>query len=997
MIAGGEIIYVDADADGANNGTSWENAFVDLQDALGTADSNDQIWVAEGTYKPDADANRSVSFELVEGAEIYGGFDGDEDSLDERDWLENETILSGDLLGDYNDPNCVLLLHLDGAVKIEDDSPSQHEITENGGAQLSTTGKWSGSSLLMDSVEDNLTLSDSDDWDICGDDTSNWTMDTWVNLADTNLASRIVGQWEDSSNYWTFLYLGPGYGFTFVHVVGGSPKIYIISYVTTNSGWHHVGLCKVGDDIGIYLDGDQICYGAVEAGDVGAHDGPLVIGSPEGDPYRYYGHLDEMRIVKGNPFGADPDEGDDEITVPTGEHSADENCVLLLHLNGAVDIEDSSPSQHEVTRLGNAKLVTTGKWNNSSLKLAYIGDKLTFSDSNDWNILENTTDSWTIDLWADLTPSDADEIIGHWQDGSNYWHFFYLGPGMGLGFVQVVGGTARIYILTYQTATTGWHHLALCKVGDDMGIYLDGDQVGYNAIDASDLGTHDGPLIIGASYTSPSTYPYTGYMDELRIIKANPFGANPNSGKTDEIVVPSSEYPWCDNSYHVVTGADDSILDGFIITNGNADGSDTNSCGGGIYNNGSEPVLEHCIISDNRAYNGGGMYNNACSPTVKNSVFSENDANLGGAIYDFNSSVVLTNCTIVDNSADDRGGGMYNYGASSEPNVTNCIFWDDIAVSDGNEIYNASGASPNFSYCDIEDSGGSGGGWDSDIGADGSGNIDADPCFIDASSNDLHIKINSPCINVGDPCFVPDTNETDIDSEPRVLWDRVDMGVDEVSYLTSQWKLDECSGTIAYDSVDDHDGIFNGDDPNWVSVGSGCAVDFNGGNDYFSVSSLDNGYSSSDVFTVAGWFNTEQSTGMQTIVGQWMQFWGAGQEYLGWQVLVENDKVVARFGQGIPTPGVTGTTDVSDGYWHHFAMVRNGTSTVLYVDGQPEDSDTVIFYVYNTKFRIGDGSYVFSGSPALKGGPFNGMIDDVMIFDRALSADEVEDLYESGL
>jgi hypothetical protein len=77
-------------------------------------------------------------------------------------------------------------------------------------------------------------------------------------------------------------------------------------------------------------------------------------------------------------------------------------------------------------------------------------------------------------------------------------------------------------------------------------------------------------------------------------------------------------------------------------------------------------------------------------------------------------------------------------------------------------------------------------------------------------------------------------------------------------------------------------------------------------------------------------------------------------------------------------------------------MVRNGTSTALYVDGQPEDSDTVSFYVYNTKFRIGDGSYKFNGDPALKGGPFNGIIDDVRIYNRTLSGEEVTALYNGG-
>ena len=226
------------------------------------------------------------------------------------------------------------------------------------------------------------------------------------------------------------------------------------------------------------------------------------------------------------------------------------------------------------------------------------------------------------------------------------------------------------------------------------------------------------------------------------------------------------------------------------------------------------------------------------------------------------------------------------------------------------------------------------------------------------------------------------------------------MGADEVVVPVSdahQWGLDEKTGTTAYDSVGDSDGTFNGNDPCWTDGLIGGAVDFNGVSEYFSVSSLNTKYNNNSMFPVAGWFQTSQTTGIQTIVGQWSQAWDAGQEYLGWQVLVDNNKGGERFGDGLQTPDVTGTTDVNDGEWHHFAMVRNGTSTALYVDGDAEDTDTVSFYVYDTKFRIGDGSYVYTGNPTLKGGPFNGIIDDVMIFDKALSAEEVEQLYQDGL
>ncbi len=91
--------YVNLNASGNNDGSSWADAYEDLSDALENTISG-EIWVAQGTYLPSSSLNGSVSFTIQSGLSIYGGFDGTETSLAQRDLTNNKTILSGDINGD---------------------------------------------------------------------------------------------------------------------------------------------------------------------------------------------------------------------------------------------------------------------------------------------------------------------------------------------------------------------------------------------------------------------------------------------------------------------------------------------------------------------------------------------------------------------------------------------------------------------------------------------------------------------------------------------------------------------------------------------------------------------------------------------------------------------------------------------------------------------------------------------------------------------------------
>jgi hypothetical protein len=105
--AGAPRLYVDATASGTGLGDSWANALPRLQDALTLArkcpnNSIVAVWVAQGTYYPDdgdyqTDGDRAAAFQLKNGLSLYGGFQGTETALSQRNPWGYITVLSGDI------------------------------------------------------------------------------------------------------------------------------------------------------------------------------------------------------------------------------------------------------------------------------------------------------------------------------------------------------------------------------------------------------------------------------------------------------------------------------------------------------------------------------------------------------------------------------------------------------------------------------------------------------------------------------------------------------------------------------------------------------------------------------------------------------------------------------------------------------------------------------------------------------------------------------------
>jgi len=192
--------------------------------------------------------------------------------------------------------------------------------------------------------------------------------------------------------------------------------------------------------------------------------------------------------------------------------------------------------------------------------------------------------------------------------------------------------------------------------------------------------------------------------------------------------------------------------------------SDNHAYGGGALFNCGGPIT-NCIMLDNSAEQGGGIVYEGCDATLTNCLFARNSANEGGAIscaLDGNSTFM--NCTIVQNSASLNAGGIF-VGPGSDMMITNSIIWQNSAEV-GAQIY-LFGGSVCIAYSDVEG------------GYAGEGNISADPLFVDVDGGDHHLLPGSPCVDAGDPCYVGEPDETDLDGNPRIVSGMVDMGARE--------------------------------------------------------------------------------------------------------------------------------------------------------------------------------------------------------------------------
>jgi len=790
----GNIWYVNNAVSGGNDeGTSWADAFDDLQEALDIADPCDEIWVAygNGPYYPtkltDPGDPCSASFELCEGVAVYGNFYGGEQHFGQR--LMEEvftTVLSGSIgVADDANDDCY---HVIRCVDVND--VILDRLTIKYGYARGTEDKGGGiycknsrltvrQCVLMEHIAENqgggIYCENSEltvincvlAWNEVGH------YGGGIYCADSNDAvvsnCTFTGNWGD-------------YGKA---IYNNNSDIKIINSILWDNGSLNAGGEVYNNNSAPIISYSDI-YGSGGSGlnwdiDLGEDGG----GNIDIDPNLIDPNNDDYHLDPNSPGidGGDPCFAWGEEPAPNGSRINMGAYGNTPQATKTWDSDNDGLSNPEETRQGTDPLdpdsdddTMLDGWEYNQGLDPLVNDASEDADDDGLTNLE--------EYQLGTKPLDNDSDDDAMPDGWEY--------NQGLNpLLDDAGGDADTDDLSnlgeYQAGTDpqdsdsdddtmldGWEYLySLDPLANDAEQDKDGD--GYTNIieyrresNPNDDSSVPANLIMTVPEDKSTIQAAIDWSinGDVIILKAGKYYESINlAGKAIKL---QSEDP---NDWQVIgatiidggqsgsvvnfSGAEEPncLITGVSITGGYAEGS--GGQGGGIKGNGTGATIYRCIIYENYcAHGGGGIYdfdgnisdciiyqNSAaevggglagCNGNIVNCVITQNSAADGGGIYNVGSGDPnICNCTISGNTASDDGGGIYNY--SCDPEVTNCIVWGNTAEDEGDEVFNES-AEPIFSYCDIAGCGGSRSEyWNSSIGSDGGHNLDKDPRFINAN------------------------------------------------------------------------------------------------------------------------------------------------------------------------------------------------------------------------------------------------------------------------
>jgi len=207
--------------------------------------------------------------------------------------------------------------------------------------------------------------------------------------------------------------------------------------------------------------------------------------------------------------------------------------------------------------------------------------------------------------------------------------------------------------------------------------------------------------------------------------------------------------------------------------------------------------------------------------------------------------------------------------------------------------------------------------------------------------------------------------------------------------LVAWWKLDDDSGNTAADSSgNNRNGTLMGD-VSWVDGITGGALTFDGDGDYVDMGK-DPGFDITNQITVSAWIK------VNAFDKDWQNVISKGDR--AWRLQRNQSKNTLEFAcSGLVVPGsdwgpIYGNIDVNDGHWHHVAGVYDQEKIYLYIDGSLDASAAA-----SGTIRVNEAPVYIGENSQIPNRFWNGMIDDVRIYNYALSAEEISEITQNVL
>ncbi|NVL91353.1 MAG: LamG domain-containing protein [Desulfobacterales bacterium] len=209
------------------------------------------------------------------------------------------------------------------------------------------------------------------------------------------------------------------------------------------------------------------------------------------------------------------------------------------------------------------------------------------------------------------------------------------------------------------------------------------------------------------------------------------------------------------------------------------------------------------------------------------------------------------------------------------------------------------------------------------------------------------------------------------------------------SNLVGWWKFDEKSGYTAYDSSGNANHGTLHSDPRRVAGHDGSALSFDGVDDCVEIPDDDSLTPSSEI-TISFWINNRggNSSGI-------FKFASCNLRAYSFQIADESDIVCARVYSDTMTYGdIYSNGSVSKNRWHHLALTFNRGNAAIYINGQLDKSALMsVSSITNDDQPLTIGGYWSYCDEKFLEKALNGIVDELMIFDRALSVEEIQKLF----